>query len=251
MLHDSPMREVRVYTEQQLTSGANIELSDGAARHISQVLRMKTGQSVVLFDGRGGEYPAEIVDIDRRSRIQLTLSAHNPVERESPLQITLWHGLCRAERMDTVVQKATELGVSAIQPMLTERSMIRLDEKRSAKKIRHWRQIAISACEQSGRNRVPEVMVPMRFNQLLRMPIAADVAIVLHPSATRSLTDTATGCTRVLLCTGPEGGFSEAEIAAAEAAGMVSASFGPRVLRTETAPLAALSVLQALAGDLS
>ena len=243
------MREVRVYSDQPLSADTTLQLGDTAARHVSQVLRMKPGQTLTLFDGSGGEYPATIASV-ARATVEVTTGALQTTDRESPLAITLWHGLCRAERMDTVVQKATELGVARIQPMLTERSVIKLDERRAAKKTLHWQNIAISACEQCGRNIVPEVLPPARFAALLTAGHKTDSALLLHPAAERSLAQSLDNGRSVLLCTGPEGGFSPAEVDAAQAAGFITVTLGPRVLRTETAPLAALSVIQTLAGDL-
>ncbi|NND53717.1 MAG: 16S rRNA (uracil(1498)-N(3))-methyltransferase [Gammaproteobacteria bacterium] len=246
------MREVRVYSEQALSADTTLQLGRQASRHISQVLRMQPGQSLTLFDGSGSEYGATIAAISR-SAVEVVTGAEQHADRESPLKITLWHGLCRAERMDTVVQKATELGVTTIQPVLNERSIIKLDEKRAAKKTMHWRNIAISACEQSGRNVVPEVCAPESFQRLLTRMTPHDIAVLLHPSGSEQLTALVANRSpdSVLLCTGPEGGFSDAETAAAQEAGLTVTVLGPRVLRTETAPLAALSVIQALAGDLA
>lgn len=243
------MREVRVYSEQPLSADSTLTLGSNAGRHVSQVLRMKAGQSLTLFDGTGGEYPATITTV-ARSAVEVETGARLAKDRESPLDITLWHGLCRAERMDTVVQKATELGVTRVQPVLTERSIIRLDDKRAAKKTLHWHNIAISACEQCGRNVLPEIAAPARFSDLLATVPQHERRILLHPTGARSLAETVGGAQSLLLCTGPEGGFSAAELAAAEAAGLTAATLGPRILRTETAPLAALGIIQALAGDL-
>lgn len=243
------MREVRVHTLSVLQAGAVIELDAGAARHVSQVLRMKTGAEIVLFDGRGGEYPAVIQNCSRAG-VSVALGEHRAIERESPVAITLWHGLCRGERMDIVIQKATELGVVIIQPVLCERSVVKLDEKRAAKKLAHWRNIAVSACEQSGRNRVPEINQPVPFASLVETAESCAHAVLLHPDGTTSLAAIMRKAgSSMTLCTGPEGGFSDAERAAAQTAGMSVATLGPRILRTETAPLAALAVAQALAGD--
>jgi len=243
------MREVRVYSDQPLSAETTLRLSSGAARHVSQALRMKAGQPLTLFDGRGGEFAA-IIDSVSRTAVQVTTGAHQDIERESPLDITLWHGLCRAERMDTVVQKATELGVTRIQPMLTERSLIKLDSKRAIKKTQHWHNIAISACEQCGRNRIPTICAPARFADLLSTVTDYPAALLLHPSGETGLATAATGCMAPLLCTGPEGGFSDSEVAAAVDAGFRAVTLGPRIFRTETAPLAALAVMQMREGDL-
>ena len=246
------MRQIRVFSQEPLSGNVTITLDEGAARHVNQVLRMKAGQELVMFDGRGGEYPA-LIQTAARNHLTVVTGAHRAVECESNLHLTLWHGLCRGERMDTVVQKATELGVNLLVPIITERSVIKLSEDRSRKKLRHWHSVMVSACEQSGRNRLPKLVAPVSFTDALVDVGSHDCALLLDPLGEISLADAlrdATTKSRVLICTGPEGGFSDAERQAAAAAGMLPVRVGPRVLRTETAPVVALGIAQMLAGDM-
>ncbi len=246
------MREVRIYSPVPLRDDSQVELDDNAARHILQVLRLQEGQPLTLFDGSGGEFPAVIAGTARK-RVTVTTGKRRSVERESTLQITLWHGLCRGERMDNVLQKATELGVQIVQPLLSERSMVKLDAARSAKKLSHWQGVVASACEQCGRNRLPEVRAPATLDRLLPSVAGYACAVLLDPRARQPLgiaLRELPATSRLILCCGPEGGFSAAEIAAAQAAGMQIAHMGQRILRTETAPLAALAIAQQLAGTL-
>ncbi len=246
------MREVRIYSPAPLQDDSQVELDGNAARHILQVLRLQEGQSLTLFDGSGGEFPAVIVATARK-RVAVTTGKRRNAERESALQITLWHGLCRGERMDSVLQKSTELGVQLIQPLVSERSTVRLDAARAAKKLSHWQAVVASACEQCGRNRLPEVLAPASLDRLLPAVAGYDCAVLLDPRGQQPLGVSLQGLPAtgsLVLCSGPEGGFSAAEIAAAQAAGMQISHMGPRILRTETAPLAALAIAQLLAGDL-
>ena len=245
------MRDIRIHCPEKLSPDTSIELGAAQTRHISQVLRLRAGAGVTLFDGRGGEYPA-IIEATQRNRTRVRTATHDPVEREAPLAVTLWHGVCRGERMDQVIQKATELGVTRIQPLLTERTVVKLAASRLPRKLEHWQRVAISACEQSGRNRIPEVLAPLSLADCLPTVGSYGTRLLLHPAAAATL-----GSVRIdsaaplLLCTGPEGGFSDAEVATAVASGLHAVSLGPRVMRTETAPLAALAALQTLAGDLA
>jgi len=246
------MREIRIYSQTPLTANAVIELHADAARHVGQVLRMQPGQALVMFDGTGGSYPAVIHKVSNRM-LSVATGTQLPEERESPVNLSLWHGLCRGERMDSVIQKATELGANTVRPLLTERSMVKLDERRAKKKLDHWQKTVISACEQCGRNRLPNIEAPKRLHDLLGGVGKFDLALILDPQASTGLTDALTShaaAVKVLICTGPEGGFTNEEVALATQAGMLNVHMGPRVLRTETAPLAAISIVQALLGDL-
>ncbi|MEE4186545.1 MAG: 16S rRNA (uracil(1498)-N(3))-methyltransferase [Gammaproteobacteria bacterium] len=242
------MRRIRIYSAEPLTAHAPAELGAGPARHVGQVLRMQPGQALTLFDGLGGEYQAEITHCTR-DKLRVAVGEHTPRECESPLQVTLWHALCKATRMDSIVQKATELGVACIQPVHTERSQVKLNAARAQRKVRHWTDIAIGACEQSGRNRLPVIAAPAAFGALLPLAARFDRALLLDPDGEEPMGAVKLGAGTALVLTGPEGGFSAAERAAAAAHGIASVSLGPRVLRTETAPVAALAILQALAGD--
>jgi len=242
------MRLPRIYAAQGLGSGVTLTLEPEPGHHVARVLRMGVGDALVLFDGGGGEYPAEITAIDNR-RVEVKTGTYRPVECESPLHIHLGIAVSRGERMDHVVQKSTELGVHTITPLFTERTEVKLKGERAAKKLQHWRQVAIGACEQCGRNRVPAI-APLQPLVDWLGSTAADIKFVLHHRADADATPLRDTPASVALLVGPEGGLSEDEIAAAERAGFRSLRLGPRVLRTETAPLAAIAVLQDRWGDI-
>ena len=243
------MRLTRVYVDAALEPGALIGLSGTAAGHITRVLRLRTGGAVTLFNGRGGEYSASIERV-RGSEVTVAVGQHQAIERESPFPLTLAQGITRGERMDLVVQKATELGVTRLVPVLTERSVVQLDEEQSDRKSSHWRAIAIAACEQCGRNRLPEVALPAQLREFLRQPPGESVRLLLSPSATRRIEDVPRPASSVTVLIGPEGGLSGEEQSDAQAAGFTEVNLGPRVLRTETAAIAALTLLQREFGDL-
>ncbi len=241
------MRNTRIYTEQALQSRASFVLAPEPSRHIARSLRMEVGAALTLFDGRGGEYPAIIDAIDKK-HVTVTTGEHDAVERESVLDVHLGIALSRGDRFDWVIQKATELGVRRITPLDTEHTGVRLKGDRLEKKLGHWQQVAVSACEQCGRNRLPAIGNVTTVAQWLGTN-NAELSFVLHHRAADvpALPDTAKD---IALLIGPEGGLSASEIAAAEDAGFNALSLGPRVLRTETAPLAALALLQARWGDM-
>jgi 16S rRNA (uracil1498-N3)-methyltransferase len=241
------MRIPRIHTRQSLRANAVVELEPGPSQHLSRVLRMQVGDSLILFDGSGGQYPASIHAIGR-TVVTATTGSHEAIERESGLQLQLGIAISRGDRMDWVVQKATELGVSSIAPLATERTEVRLGGERSEKKLRHWQQVASSACEQCGRNRLPEILAPQDLGLWLGS-VQADVRLVLHHTAVNSDPGMSAPASAALLV-GPEGGLTPAEISAAGLAGFSSLQLGPRVLRTETAPLAAIAILQARWGDM-
>lgn len=241
------MRNTRIYTEQALQSRASFVLAPEPSRHIARSLRMEVGAALTLFDGRGGEYPAVIDAIDKK-HVTVTTGDHDPVEREPPLDIHLSIALSRGDRFDWVIQKATELGVRRITPLHTEHTGVRLKGERLQKKLEHWRQVAISACEQCGRNRLPNIDEVTALDQWL--PAGnADLKLVLHHRA-QEQTPLPASVKAVALLIGPEGGLSASEIESAEAAGFRALTLGPRVLRTETAPLAAITLVQARWGDM-
>lgn len=242
------MREPRIHVNTVLRSGAELPLPASAAAHVQRVLRLRAGSTLTLFDGRGGEYRAELLSTARQALVRV--GDHLAIERESPLHITLLQGVSRGERMDHIVQKATELGVARIVPVVTEFSVVRLDAAQGARRRDHWQGIVIAACEQCGRNRVPTVDSPLRLTAALAALPAGTLRLTLEPGAAISLAGTPRGESMALLI-GPEGGLSPVEIGQAAESGFVGRSLGPRILRTETAPLVALSVLQALAGDLA
>lgn len=242
------MRVPRIYSGLKLQADTHFDLEPGPSQHIARALRMQVGDELVLFDGHGGEYPSIISTLERK-RVSVTTGKYRDANHESPLAIHLGIAISRGERMDWVVQKATELGVSKITPLLTERTEVKLTGERAEKKIRHWQQVAISACEQCGRNRVPEIASLLALSPWLA-DSDADRKLVLHHRADDSSAD-GSSPTSLALLVGPEGGLSEFEIGSAETAGFLSLRLGPRVLRTETAPLAAIAILQARWGDMA
>lgn len=240
------MRLSRFYVDQPL-AGCRIQLPEASAHYISRVLRMQAGDALQLFDGSGLEFRGVIVEAGKKS-VTIELDDGEPGQPDSPLQVHLGQVLSRGERMDWAIQKATELGVTAITPLFSERCEVRLNDERTQKRLEHWQQVAISACEQCGRSSVPQIHAPVAIGQW-QNTVAADLKLVLHPDA-QPLTSHARP-QRLALLIGPEGGLSEAEVAAAQSAGFHAACFGPRVLRTETAPVVALSLTQFLWGDLA
>lgn len=244
------MRIPRIFTELHLASGAELSLDERAARHLASALRMTVGQEITLFNGEGGEYAAELLAVGKKG-VSVKVTAHRNVERESPLHLHLAIGVSRGERMDWIVQKATELGVSEITPLFTERTEVKLSGDRLDKKQQHWQQIAISACEQSQRNRVPTLHTPTHIDQWLSAggDTAAELKLVLHHRTAKKLSEHAPQ-THICLLVGPEGGLSDYEIDQAMAGQFQPLALGPRVMRTETAPLAAISILQSLWGDM-
>lgn len=223
-------------------------LPEEAAHHAVHVLRLGEGDALTLFNGQGGEHAARITSM-QKLRIAADVLDHDPVERESPLRLTLLQGVSAADKMDFTIRKAVELGVAQIQPVLAARSVARPKGSRAEGRHAHWQKIVISACEQSGRNRIP-VVQPLMEACAYRLP-AGETALklLLSPRAERPLSKLVATASAYVLAAGPEAGFSPEEEAAFAYAGFVPASLGPRVLRTETAALAALSALNALRGD--
>ena len=207
------------------------------------------GDAVTLFNGDGQDYPARIDALGRDS-VDVEVIGRSPARAESPLAITLVQGIARAERMDLVVQKATELGVAAIVPVATARSVVRLDAGSRERKTAHWRGIAVAACEQSGRARIPVIAEPQTLAAWLEKPPSSGARLLLSPDAEGSLAAAAQGAREIELLVGPEGGLEDGERRAALDAGFRACRLGPRVLRSETAAIAALAVLQSVAGDL-
>ena len=244
------MRTTRIYVELELAAGAEVLLPPAASTHLLRVLRLRPGAALTLFNGRGGEYAAELAAGTGRSAARVLVGAQTAVERESPLHITLLQGVARGERMDFIVQKATELGVQRIVPLSCEFSVVRLDAAALRRRVEHWRAVAIAACEQCGRNRLPQV------DTITELEAACgggtdELKLVLVPQAPATLSMLAQGSRPVMLLVGPEGGLSGREQLLAHRHGFQACRLGPRILRTETAPLAALAALQALAGDLA
>lgn len=249
--HSDPfMRLTRCYVPEALHAGDTVSLPERTSSHIGRVLRARVGEALTLFDGRGGEYEAQILTIDRRF-VRVRVGDHHSFERESPLRVTLLQAMARAERMDLVVQKATELGVAGIIVVPGERSVVRLDAQGLRKRCEHWLAVAISACEQCGRNRVPTIEAASDLASGCERAPAQDCRVLLAPDAQQTLLALIAPATSVSLLIGPEGGFDAEEMMLAMQHGFQAGRLGPRVLRAETAPLAALAAIQASAGDLA
>ncbi|MDE2439923.1 MAG: 16S rRNA (uracil(1498)-N(3))-methyltransferase [Betaproteobacteria bacterium] len=238
----------RFYCREALSPGAHVELPEPVARHAVRVLRMPPGAAMVLFDGRGGQYKAHIERIER-DRVYAELGHWEEVECESPLSITLVQALQAGDKMDFTIQKAVELGVRNIVPVESRRSVLRLAGERAAKRVAHWQGVAASACEQCGRNQVPLVAPLEKLENWLARPTHVPLRLMLAPDAEDTLLSIPPA-KDVELLIGAEGGLDPQEIIAARQSGFRAVRMGPRVLRTETAGLAALAVLQALWGDL-
>jgi 16S rRNA (uracil1498-N3)-methyltransferase len=242
------MRVIRIHTGQPLAVGAAVDLESGPSRHLLKVLRFGVGDRVVLLNGDGAEYEAAITAIEGKGRCRLKVDRHRQPTVESALDVTLFQAIARGEKMDWCIQKAVELGVTRIQPVFTERTGVRLSETRADKRLARWQQIAIAACEQSGRVRVPEVLAPL---DLERIAPGRGLDLVLDPCSNAGLSalDAPAAGTPVRLLVGPEGGLSEVESQRLADRGWIAVRFGPRVLRTETAGIAVLAALQSLWGD--
>ncbi len=244
---EHPANAPRLWVDEPLAAGATIDLPAHATRHVA-ALRLRDGNAVTLFDGQGGEWSAELLRVGR-DRASARLLAWHDRERESPLTITLALGISSGDRMDVAIQKATELGVNVVRPIASMRSVVRLKEDRAERRIAHWRGVAIAACEQCGRNRVPVIEPVLPVLEFVALPTAG-ARILLSPEADKSLKDFVP-TTALTLLIGAEGGLTPEEHADALRYGFVGMRFGPRVLRTETAPIAALAAIQAAWGDCS
>ncbi len=242
------MPKPRFYHAGDLSSGQAIFLTLPAAHHAVRVLRLRSGDGVTLFNGRGGEFSAEIVGITKRE-VAIQLSQWREIERESSLIVTLAQAVSSNEKMDFILQKAVELGVTRIQPLVSARSVVRLTGDRAEKRQRHWQQVVIAACEQCGRNQVPDIAPLLPLTDWLAQAPQTGQRFVLLPNADGGLRDFLPGKKNIILLVGPEGGFTPTECAAAQHHDFVPLRLGCRVLRTETAALAALAALQALWGD--
>jgi len=245
------VRVHRVYTPQALEPDREIRLDEHASHYLGRVLRVAAGQRLVLFNGDGHEYAAEVLR-PARAGMTLRVDSRLPGLPESPLSIFVVQAVSRGERMAETLQKCTELGAAGFQLLDTERVEVRLHGDKLDKRMTHWRGVIVSACEQCGRSRVPELLPPVALDEWLQACTDA-VRLVLDAGAERSLALWAAGphtAPTVQLAIGPEGGFSDAELTRVRAAGLQAVSLGPRILRTETAAPAAVSVLQALSGDL-
>jgi 16S rRNA (uracil1498-N3)-methyltransferase len=238
----------RLYCPLRLATGAVVDLPEAAAHHAARVLRLRDDDEITLFNGDGGEFAARIARVDAGA-VAVNVGQFRDIDRDSPLLVTLIQGLATGDRMDYTIQKAVELGVAAVQPVTTARSVARLDAPRAEKRILHWRQIAISACEQCGRNRIPEVLPLQDIEHWLLAPTSASLRLLLAPEGQRALAQMIRPSGSIEFLVGPEGGLAPEETAAALRAGFTAVRLGPRILRTETAALAALAALNTMWGD--
>lgn len=244
------MRSIRIHVDQPLAEAQELALPAQAGEHVARVLRLGEGAPLVLFNGDGNDYAATITHAGKRE-VRARIEGKQAVANESPLRLTLAQGVARGEKMDLIVQKATELGVACIVPLLTERSEVRLDPPRAEKRLAHWRAVAASACEQSGRSRLPRVLPALPLDTWLTgLPQEDALRLALLPEGSLALRSLAFGAGGGVLVVGPEGGLGERDVAALRSAGFQGLALGPRILRTETAGLAALAALQAVHGDL-
>jgi 16S rRNA (uracil1498-N3)-methyltransferase len=254
------MRLTRVFVEGELQSGSVVELPRETGAHLAKVLRARSGDEVVLFNGDGREFTGAVEKV-QGSRVSASIGAARSIDRESPFQLTLVQCVPRGDRMDFIVQKATELGVVHIIPVLSQRSVVRLDQAQAASKQMHWRAVAVSACEQCGRNRLPSVAAPQPLLNYLGALAQANesLRLVLEPERARRTEHGAQSIgfaspqpvSRAEIAIGPEGGFAPDELEAFDLSTFSRVSLGPRVLRAETAAIAAIVVLQARFGDMS
>lgn len=244
------MATTRLFLDERLSSGAEIRLGADQARYLGKVLRLGADDAIHVFNGSDGEYVATITHLGK-SAATIAVTTSKDTRTESSLKTHLVQGISRGERMDFVVQKATELGVKRITPVLTEYGVVKLDAKRAAKRRDHWQGVAESACEQSGRIRPPLIDDVVSLNAWFgARPRETDLDLILKPGATTSFAAIDAPQTKICLLVGPEGGFSPTEYDDAEAAGFQPVSLGPRILRTESAALAALAIAQFTWGDL-
>jgi len=246
---NAKMRVARIYLDNRLTKGGRVNLTGKSANHVKQVLRLGTGDMLRLFNGDGHDFTAQIESIDR-NHVWVSIGDPVKVNSESPIRISLLQGICRGQRMDLLIQKATELGVHDIQPVVSDRVVVKLDDQRARKKIVHWQAIAIGASEQSGRAVVPEIKRPLPLASVCDLLDDETAKIFLDPSGQDRLSPSLGTAGKVAVLIGPEGGLSPTERETIKGAGYSCVSLGPRTLRTETAPIAAISIIQYLVGDL-
>ena len=240
----------RLYVAERLAAGAKLQLGEDAARYLGRVLRLRSGDTLQVFNGDDGEWHTRIERIGKNA-VTLIVAENIPGDTESRLRTHLVQGISRGERMDFVVQKATELGVKRISPVLTDHGVVKLEAARANKRRDHWQRVAESACEQSGRIRPPLIDPPLPLRDWFGGQRERDATeLILKPGAVNSLASIDAPQTKICLLVGPEGGFSDREYEDAEVAGFSTVSLGPRILRTETAAIAVLAIAQSLWGDL-
>lgn len=242
------MRIIRIYYPFDMSADSFVTLTEDATNHLANVLRAKTGQAVVLFNGDGNEYSAQLTEVTKR-KVVAQIDSKISISIESPLNIHLGQGISRGDRMEWVIQKSIELGVTEITPLITERCGVKLSKERWAKKHQQWQKLAIAACEQCGRNVLPVLHPPLAFADWITLS-TNQIRLTLHPHADRAFRHVSMPAAGARLLIGPEGGFTEQEIYQTEQNGFQTIQLGPRVLRTETAAIAAISALQAIHGDL-
>lgn len=242
------MRVPRLHVAEPIGQRRELWLSGDAANYIQRVLRLRAGDELTIFDGCGGEHAAHVEGIERGA-VRVALGEARVVERESPFEIELWQAPCRGDRMDHVVEKATELGVTRVVPWLAERAVVRLEGERAEQRRAHWQAVARSACEQSGRNRVPAVETPQTLPDLITHCPPAALKLALRPGATARLNDLRVRPACAVVIVGPEGGMTREEEHMLEHARFLALTLGPRTLRADTAGPACIAVLQALWGD--
>lgn len=244
------MRNPRIHTPQSLAAGAEVRLEAEASQHLVQVLRLRQGAEITLFNGDGHDYPAVLLDAGKRE-CRALVHAPGPEEPAAPLFISLAIGISKGERMDMVLQKAVELGVARVIPLFSQRSVVQLADERLEKRMAHWRGVMVSACEQSGRRRLAGLSPAMALDRWLGAGQSGGLRLMLHPLGDETLSTLAPPAAgqAIELLIGPEGGLSERELELASESGFRKIRLGPRVLRTETAPLAAIAAMQTLWGD--
>ena len=243
------MRLTRCFVELPLSVGGNVALPESAAAHLVRVLRLQQGDACVLFNGDGHDYAARLSSVGKRE-VLADIQSAQAIANESPLHLTLVQGIARGEKMDLILQKATELGVAAIIPVMAERTEVKLDAERTEKRMAHWRSVIASACEQSGRARLPTLSAPAALAEAARIVHADATKLTLDPTGDVSLATTQIVGDAVVVAIGPEGGWSPRDRDTLSAAGFTGLRLGPRILRTETAGLAAIAALQSRFGDL-
>lgn len=243
------MRLTRTWIDQPIAIGQQLQLPENASNHLLRVLRLASGDECLLFNGDGHDYLARIEQTGKRDCQVLVLAAEK-VERESALAITLLQGIARGEKMDLILQKATELGAAAFMPVSSQRSEVKLDAARAEKRLAHWQGVVIAACEQSGRAVCPPVAAPATLATALQHPTLPAARFYLQPEARQSIATLDIETTALAIAVGPEGGWSERDLQELHAAGFSGLRLGPRILRTETAGLAAISALQLRFGDM-
>ncbi len=237
----------RLYYPHAIQCGDVIPFDKEKSHYVSTVLRLKEGEPLILFNGQQGEYHASI--LCEKKRFFAKVLTYKDMQRESFLPIHLGQGLARGDRMDIIIQKASELGVTSITPLYTQQSAVKLDAQRAHKRLEHWQNIAISACEQCGRTKIPSIVAPMLLTQWVAQPFAG-TSLLFAPAAAHSVKNLAAP-QAIRLAIGPESGWNEKEIALMQNHQFIQTTLGPRILRTETASIAALSIIQGLFGDLT